>query len=444
MNLARTLQRLLRHSRFRKLLAIRALTQTADGTLQIGMASHILFNPAQQPDAASIAAMFAITLLPFSIVGPFVSGLLDRWSRRDVAVVVDATRCVLALVIATLVAGAAEGPLLSGLLFGCLMVALALNRFTLAGLAAGLQHTIDDDEFLAASAVMPMIGPVGVLLGGGLAAGIRLASPWSANLADAVIFCCAAVMWACSCLVATRLGRRDLGPKVPAPRTRAAQTLQAIGDAGRHLARRRPALLGLATITVQRVCYGLTMVTALLVFRRHLNAAGEVDAAMADIGLWVGASGVGFALSVLLVPPLARRLGMRATLVVLLVASGVVQLGPGNVLERWSLVLASFLLGWFAQSVKICVDTVVQAHVDEQLKGRVFVIYDGIFNAAIVLAAVLAVVVLPPDGASHAVLTGIGLTYLLAAAGFWLASRPIGSSAFNRGTQLGTGDLAPA
>ena len=93
MNLARTLQRLLRHSRFRKLLAIRALTQTADGTLQIGMASHILFNPAQQPDAASIAAMFAITLLPFSIVGPFVSGLLDRWSRRDVAVV-DAIRLI--------------------------------------------------------------------------------------------------------------------------------------------------------------------------------------------------------------------------------------------------------------------------------------------------------------------------------------------------------------
>ncbi|GAA1397756.1 MFS transporter [Luteococcus peritonei] len=436
MNFARQLQHLLRHPRFRKLFTIRALTQTADGTLQVGMASHILFNPAQQPDAASIAAMFAITLMPFSIVGPFVSGLLDRWSRRTVAVVVDATRCLLALVIAGLVAGAASGPLLSGLLFGCLMVALALNRFVLAGLAAGLQHTIDDDEFLTASAVMPMIGPLGVLLGGGLAAGIRLASPWSANLADAVIFCCAAAMWACSCLVATRLGSRDLGPLVPAPRTRASETLQAIADAGRHLAGRRPALLGLATITVQRVCYGLTMVTALLVFRRHLHAPDDVTGAMADIGLWMGASGVGFALSVLLVPPLARRLGMRATMVALLLASAVVQLGPGSVLNRWSLVVASFLVGWFAQSVKICVDTVVQAHVDEDVKGRVFVIYDGIFNAAIVLAAVLGMVLLPEDGASHLVLAGIGVSYALTAALFWLASRPMGSATFNRGTDL--------
>ena len=92
-----SLRRLLRHHDFRRLFTIRALTQTADGTLQIGMASHVLFNPASQPTAWSIAAMFAVTLMPFSIVGPFVSGLLDRWSRRNVAVVVDLTRTVLAL-----------------------------------------------------------------------------------------------------------------------------------------------------------------------------------------------------------------------------------------------------------------------------------------------------------------------------------------------------------
>ncbi|MEL4356365.1 MULTISPECIES: MFS transporter [unclassified Luteococcus] len=436
MTFVRNLSRLLRHPKFRKLVGIRALTQCADGTLQVGMASHILFNPAQQPNAWAIAGMFAITLLPFSIIGPFVSSLLDHWPRRTITVVVDATRFLLALVIAGIVASGSTAPVVSTILFGCLMVALALNRFVLAGLAAGLQHTIDDHEFLSASAVMPMIGPLGVLVGGGLAATIRLASPWSIALADATIFCSAAAMWAGSALIASRLGRMDLGPLVPAPRTRFSQTAAALRDAGRHLAERRPALLGLATITGQRVLYGLTLVSVLVLFRNHLHAATDVSGAMADIGLWMGASGVGFTLSILLVPPLAHRLGMRATIVALLLASAAMQLGPGQVLSRWPLVGASFFIGWFAQSVKICIDTVVQAHVDEQVKGRVFVLYDGIFNAAIVLAAVIAAAAIPASGVSRTLMVLIGLGYLVLASAFWLGSRPMGSDEFNQGTDL--------
>ncbi|MEL4506100.1 MFS transporter [Luteococcus sp. H138] len=436
MTFVRNLRRLLRHTRFRKLVGIRALTQCADGTLQIGMASHILFNPAQQPNAWAIAAMFAITLLPFSIIGPFVSGLLDHWSRRTVTVVVDSIRCALALVIAGIVASASTTPGVSTVLFGCLMVALALNRFVLAGLAAGMQHTIDDDEFLTASAVMPMIGPLGLLVGGGLAALLRLASPWSAPLADAAIFGCAAAMWAGSALIASRLGRKDLGPQEPAPHTRFSQTLAALHDAALHLRERRPALLGLATITGQRVLYGLTLVSVLVLFRNHLHPATDVSGAMADIGLWMGASGVGFALSVVLVPPVAHRLGMRATVVALLLASAAIQLGPGQVLSRWPLVGASFLIGWFAQSIKICIDTVVQAHVDDEVKGRVFVLYDGIFNAAIVLAAVIAAAAIPGSGISRTLMVLIGLGYLVLAAAFWLVSRPMGSDEFNQGTEL--------
>ena len=430
-----SLRRLLRHHDFRRLFTIRALTQTADGTLQIGMASHVLFNPASQPTAWSIAAMFAVTLMPFSIVGPFVSGLLDRWSRRNVAVVVDLTRTVLALAIAAMVAFGTGQTWLTTALFLCLMVALALNRFTLAGLAAGMQHTIDDDEFLTASALMPMIGPLGVLVGGGLAAGIRLASPWSADVADAVIFCCAAAMWALSASVGLRMSRGSLGPLVPARTATAREVLDGLAGAGRHLVERRPALVGLATITTQRVLYGFTLVTAMLLFRKHFHGPTEVESAMADIGLWMGASGVGFAMSVLLVPPLARRLGMRRTIIVLLVASAVVQLGPGQVLSRWPLVGASFLLGWFAQSLKICIDTVVQAHVDDEWKGRVFVIYDGLFNAAIVLAAVIAAVVLPEDAASLLALTVLGVAYLMLAACFWAATRA-SHAEFIRGTDL--------
>ena len=78
------LRHLWRRRDFRKILGARVATQAADGTLQVGMASYVLLSPEQQPDAWSIAMVLAITLLPFSIIGPFVSVVLDRWSRQMV------------------------------------------------------------------------------------------------------------------------------------------------------------------------------------------------------------------------------------------------------------------------------------------------------------------------------------------------------------------------
>ena len=99
MKLIPALRRLWRHAAFRRLLTLRVLSQAADGTLQVGMASYLLFSPQSQPDAWAIAGVLALTLLPFSVIGPFVSPLLDRWSRRDVALYSDVTRAALSLVL---------------------------------------------------------------------------------------------------------------------------------------------------------------------------------------------------------------------------------------------------------------------------------------------------------------------------------------------------------
>ena len=86
------------HPRFRRILGVRIFTQAADGTLQVGMASYVLLSPEQQPDAWSIAMVLAITLLPFCLLGPFVSLVLDRWSRQRILVGTDGLRCLLSLI----------------------------------------------------------------------------------------------------------------------------------------------------------------------------------------------------------------------------------------------------------------------------------------------------------------------------------------------------------
>jgi hypothetical protein len=73
------------------------------------------------------------------------------------------------------------------------------------------------------------------------------------------------------------------------------------------------------------------------------------------------------------------------------------------------------VLGVASQGIKICVDTLVQTHVDDAFRGRVFALYDVIFNVAFVAAAAVAAAVLPESGKSYGVLAGVATGYLLTA-----------------------------
>ena len=56
---------------------------------------------------------------------------------------------------------------------------------------------------------------------------------------------------------------------------------------------------------------------------------------------------------------------------------------------RRSSCVGVFALAFVAQGVKICVDTVVQRTIDDNFRGRVFTVYDTLFNVAFVAAAVV-------------------------------------------------------
>src|SRR5918997_1548307 len=167
MEFLRSLRQLWRHRYFRRLLAVRIATQSSDGVLQIALASYVLFSPERQPDAAAIAAVLAITLLPFSILGPFVGVVLDRVARRQVLVVVDLLRAGLAVSLAALVATGLRTGGVETVFYGGVLLAMSLNRFLLAALSASLPHTISAEEYMVANSVVPTVGPAGVLIGAG-------------------------------------------------------------------------------------------------------------------------------------------------------------------------------------------------------------------------------------------------------------------------------------
>ena len=428
------LRRLWRHPLFRSLLTVRVAVQGADGLLQVALASFVLFSPERQPDAASIAVVLAVTLLPFSVLGPFVSVTIDRFSRRQILLVGALGEAALALGLAAVVATGRRTGVAEVAVYGIVLVSISLTRYLLAALSASLPHTIDPDEYLVANAVVPTVGPAGVLVGAGLGTGLRLVLGRSMPdyLANAVLFVIVAAAFGLAALLALRIGRRALGPDATASTVRAREVLRRLVDAVRHLRRRREAGLGLLTIGAHRIVYGVVTVATILVYRNYFHSVDDVAPAIADLGILVAATAVGFVAAAALAPPLSARFGLRRVVVGCLLGSAVFQLVPGAVYAKVPLLLAAFLLGLTAQVIKICVDTLVQAHVDDDVKGRAFVLYDMVFNVALVLAASIGALVLPADGRSVTVLTVLALCYLGTAVGFAVLSRRL---QLDRGTE---------
>ena len=106
--------------------------------------------------------------------------------------------------------------------------------------------------------------------------------------------------------------------------------LQGLVEAVRHLRERRPAGLGLLTIGAHRVAYGVVTVATILVYRNYFHTVDDVEPAIADLGILVAATAIGFVVAAAVAPPLSARFGIRRVVVGCLVGSAVFQLAAGR------------------------------------------------------------------------------------------------------------------
>jgi MFS family permease len=396
----RDLAALLRFFGFRRLLAVRLLSQGSDGIFQIALASTVVFSPERAPDASAIAVGFATILLPFTVLGPFIGVFLDRWSRRRILMASNAVRAVLLLVIASLVVRGDVG----WAFYVLVLAAFSVNRFLLAGLSASLPHVVTRELLVTANAVSPTCGTLAYICGLGLGGAVHAVSG-----SDGTVLVAGAGSYLLSALLASRLPY--LGPDLEgigsAVRDALGNVVSGLTDAARHL----PPLgrLALGVVGAGRLPYGVMIVATVLLFRNHFDHAG---AGLADFGVVVAASGAGFAAAALVTPSLTERLGMRGYLTALGLLAALLQGFPAALFTRWAIVVSACGLALCTQGVKICVDTTLQRVVGDVYRGRIFVLYDVLFNAVFVAATVLAAVVLPTDGLSYVVLVASSLWYL--------------------------------
>jgi MFS family permease len=400
---------LLRLRNFRRLLAVRLLSQSADGVFQVALAAHVVFSPEKQASAGAIASAMAVLLLPYSLIGPFAGVLLDRWPRRQIFLYGNLLRAALACCTALLILGSAP----DWLFYASALCVTAVNRFVLAGLSAALPRVVDSDRLVLANSLSPTAGTLAATAGGGLAFAVRLLIADS----DAVVVLLGAALYLTSALASLTLATGLLGPDQDGHRIGLGEALTAtvrgLSDGLRHLAQRKQATRVLAAMTVMRFCYGALTVMVLMLCRYAWTDSESEGLAL--LGLAVGASGAGFFAAAVLTPWAAGRLGRLRWLTMCAAGAAVLEPALGLWFVPVPMLVAAFILGLATQGAKIATDTVVQTSVEDSFRGRVFSLYDVLFNVAFVAAAAVSALMLPPDGRSAVVVVAVAALYAIVA-----------------------------
>lgn len=420
MSVVGDLRTLLHFPDFRRLLTVRLLSQLADGVYQVALAAYVVFSPENETSPAAIASAMAVLLLPYSLLGPFAGVLLDRWRRRQVLLYGNLLRAVLAAGTAALVLAAVP----SWLFYLSALSVTAVNRFILAGLSAALPRVVDEERLVMANSLSPTAGTLAATAGGGIAFAVRLTVPDGARAADALVVGVGAVLYLLAGFAAMRMGKDLLGPGSTYVQMRLpealASTVRGLVAGLRHLGERRTAAYALTGMTLMRFCYGALTVMVLMLCRYAWGEDGEVGEAVEAVdvgaglkllGLAVAASGLGYFAAAVITPWGVGRTGRFGWLALCAAAAAVLEPALGLTFTPLPILIAAFVLGLVTQAAKITADTAVQSTVDDVYRGRVFSLYDMLFNVAFVGAAGVAALILPRDGRSAVLVVTVAVLY---------------------------------
>jgi len=173
------------------------------------------------------------------------------------------------------------------------------------------------------------------------------------------------------------------------------------------------------------VCYGATLLGTVLLYRNYFSASGIFAAGLPGLAQVVFATLAGVLVAALITPRVTRRTGKPAWFAANLGLAAVTEIAFGLPFAQGPMIIGSFLLGVVSQATKICVDTTIQETVDDDFRGRVFSLYDTMFNVAFVVGIVIGAVWLPATGKSHLLLILMGILYALTAVWYAQASRAV-------------------
>jgi MFS family permease len=419
------LRRVLAERNFRRLFATRLVSQFGDGLFNAGVGTYVFFGRTTFPNPGAAATAFAVLYLPYSLIGPFAGVFIDRWSRRQILVWSVVLRAALVVVTASLMAAGRLG----APLYVSVLLVLGVNRFFLSSLSAALPHVVSEDTLVMANSVGPTSGTIATFLGALAGLGAHLVHSNGTGQA-ALTLLAAAVFYLLAGAVGATMGRGLLGPPPLAEGEHRAGLLSELAvvarglvSGARHVWQRRQAAAALGATGSQRAMYGILFLAAILLYRNYFYRESAANTSLAHFILVVVAAAIGFGAAAVITPMATRRMSQPAWIALMLALGGVVTGIFGPFFKQASFLVVALVLGVVSQGVAICATTVLQQQIGDSYRGRVFALYDMLFNVPYVLGAVIAARFIPNTGKSQEMIAVVAAGYLTASVLYAFACR---------------------
>ncbi|WP_114905557.1 MFS transporter [Ornithinimicrobium murale] len=377
-----------------RLIEVHGLHNAGDAVVAISLAGSLFFSVPTGEARGQVLLFLLLTLLPFSIIAPFVGPFLDRFrhGRRWAIGSMMAVRAVLCLVLAGSLESAAwwQFPAALGIL-------VASKAYNVTRSAATPRLLPKGMTLVKANGRMSMAGVVGAAVAAPLAVGIAyFGSGWSLRLAFAI--------FALGTVLAILLP--------PAVDSSKGESEVPISEVAGGRSRWVPP----AVVNALRANVGLRMLSGFLTIflaflLRESPPEGWGGSFTLLIGLVAAAAGIGSAIGTVLgsltklVPPRAL---VRISLIIDVGAAVATAINFGMV----TVIILSAVVGMCQQLGKLALDAVIQESVPEHSRTSVFGRSETLIQLAWVIGGGLAVV-LPADAT-------IGMTVIAVVLVLWL------------------------
>ncbi|MGN6243965.1 MAG: apolipoprotein N-acyltransferase [Motilibacteraceae bacterium] len=407
--------RSLLHGTFRTLVGGQVLGQAGDGLAQITFAQLVVFDVGKGATPARVAGVLAATLLPFTLVGPVAGVFIDRWDRRRTLVAVSAVRAAVAVAATGLaVAGVARATEVGA--YVCLVLLLSCSRFILSGKAAVLPRLVAQDDLVEANALSGVSGMV-------LEFAAAVTGAMFVQVSVPAGFVLAMLCYLASGALFLRLppvGGRGAGRDRLLRQLRAVGSdfLTGLGVVVHQASVRRP----VGAVGLHRFLLGGGFVLLVLVAdsQYHLQASGY--------GLALAVTGLAAFAGTVAAPELGRRYRPEVLLPLAFLPPAVAACATGFVPTLGTLLATLAVASVSFQVLKVLSDALLGREARDAVRGRVFSVYDAVYNIGFVLAG-LALVPLWHPGAARELLWWLAAAF---AAGWLLLAATGGGWPFGR------------
>jgi MFS family permease len=251
-------------------------------------------------------------------------------------------------------------------------------------------------------------------------AGTKLADPIGTRGLLIIVLC----LWPVAGLVMTRI-RHTLrtSAKRDAARHGAAEDVRIVARglaAGlRRLRSTPPALGAIVSASLDQFLVGFVTVLSVVVFKDRFQEG------VGSYGNIIAAGGVGVLVGSVTVGWFEPRLARARIVALAFAVAGAACVAAAPILTGPVIMAASFALGLTFSWLKVPCDTLVQETIPDRYRGRTFALYDILYASSRVLAAALAVPLIP-HASTGWLLAGTGLAFLAWSPVLprWAAHRP--------------------